>query len=264
MNVADQAPRREDFGQRFVTIQMKAFEYLYLSCEPGLPALYRRTRKMLQHLAKAQQTQVRILDIGGRKSHYTIGLPARVTITDLPRSNSLQHTLNLGINDAIISQVQKRRSNVEQVVIDDMTRSALASASFHCAVAIEVLEHVEDDVAFIREVRRVLDANGVFLMTTPNGDFVQNTNPDHKRHYRRSELETLLRSAFESVDVQYAIPDTKYYWMSLKSWSLREPLNTAAAVMGGMINSFEDRRPRPPGANGAGMRELIAVARKLK
>lgn len=241
---------------------MKAFEYFYLTLEPGLPAMYGRVRRMLKQVAKNGREQSRLLDIGGRKSHYTIGVPARVTITDLPRASALQKALRLGINNGMIRQIQSRRSNVDQVVLDDMTRSSLSSGSFDCAVAIEVLEHVEDDAAFIREVRRILNTGGVFVMTTPNGDFVQNNNPDHKRHYRRCELESLLKSAFDSVEVEYAIPDTKFYRMSLQSWSLRHPLDTAAAIGGAMINSIEDRRARPP-ANGAGMQELIAVARKL-
>lgn len=241
---------------------MKAFEYFYLALEPGLPAMYGRVRRMLKQVAKNGHEHVRLLDIGGRKSHYTIGVPARVTITDLPRASALQQTLHLGINDGIIRQIQSRRSNVEDVVFDDMTHSSLSSGSFDCAVAIEVLEHVEDDAAFIREVRRVLDSGGVFVMTTPNGDFVQNNNPDHKRHYRRCELESLLKSTFDSVDVAYAIPDTKFYRMSLRSWSLRHPLATAAAIWGAVMNAIEDRRARPA-ANGAGMQELLAVARKL-
>jgi len=240
---------------------MKAFEYFYLTLEPGLPAMYGRVRRMLKQVARNGREQIRLLDIGGRKSHYTIGVPARVTITDLPRASALQEALHLGINNGMIRQIESRRSNVERVLLDDMTHSSLPSGSFDCAVAIEVLEHVENDAAFIREVERVLGAGGVFVMTTPNGDFVENNNPDHKRHYRRWELESLLKDAFDSVQVEYAIPDTKFYRMSLHSWSLRHPLDTAAAICGGMINSMEDRRARTA-AKAAGMRELIAVARK--
>jgi ubiquinone/menaquinone biosynthesis C-methylase UbiE len=236
---------------------MKPFEFLYLCCEPGLPIMYARIRRILKGIVGAGPSGMRILDIGGRKSHYTIGVPARITISDLPRSNAVQHRLNLGISEQMMSQLQERRSNVEQIIFDDMTASSLPTAAFHCAVAIEVLEHVENDAAFLREVRRVLTPNGVFVMTTPNGDFVANRNP--KRHYRRCELIALLSREFKSVDVQYGIPDSRSYRMSLKSWSFRQPLDTMAAAVGGIINSLEERRAQRLGTR-AGMRELIAIA----
>jgi SAM-dependent methyltransferase len=240
---------------------MKPFEIIYALCEPGLPVLYNRVRKTLRSIAKSSPTKPRILDIGGRKSHYTIGIPASITVTDLPRTSAIQHQLHLGIDEQMVDRIRLQRSNIEQVLIDDMTRSSLGSDSFDCAVAVEVLEHVEDDATFVREVRRVLKSNGTFLMTTPNGDFVKNTNPDHKRHYRRDELEVLLRQEFRSVDVRYAIPGTKYYNMALRSWSLKRPLGTLMTYLAGMINSLEDRFARPA-TDGAGMQELIAVARK--
>lgn len=222
--------------------------------------MYGHIRKMLTQFVKANAGEAGILDIGGRKSHYTIGVPAAITITDLLRVTETQRNLHLGVNQSMVIEIQRRRSNVNQVLIDDMTRSALGSGTFDCAVAVEVLEHVDEDQAFVREVRRVLRPGGMFVMTTPNGDFVKNTNPDHKRHYRRSELQALLEREFDSVEVRYAIPASKYYGMALRSWSLRKPVSTFMAYIGGMINAVEDRRTVPP-RDGSGMQELIAVAR---
>lgn len=240
---------------------MKAFEFAYLCCEPGLPVIYKRIRKMLKDIARNRSAPMRILDVGGRKSHYTIGVPASITITDLPRCHAIQDRLNLGFTNGIISQLQQRRSNVERVVIDDMTRSSLSTATFDCAVAVEVLEHVESDQQFVREVSRVLKPGGVFVMTTPNGEWVTNRNPDHKRHYRREQLRELLNREFDSVEVQYAIPSGKYYSMALHSWSIRRPLRTMKAMIGSFVNAIEDGRVRAR-ADGRGMQLLVAVARR--
>lgn len=240
---------------------MKPFERLYLVLEPGLPVLYRRVRKTLLAIASQRPAPIDIIDIGGRKSHYTVGVPARVTVTDVERQTGVQHSLHLGINAEITAQIQKRRSNIARVVLDDMTQSGLESRAFDCAVAVEVLEHVDQDRAFVREVCRVLKPDGVFVMTTPNGDYVKNTNPDHKRHYRRAELEELLRREFHLVDVRYAIPGGKFYTMALESWSVRRPWKTARAMAAAMMNAFEDRRAQHTG-NGNGMQELVAIARK--
>ena len=133
--------------------------------------------------------------MGGRKSHYTIGRNADVTVTDLPRVTDVQRQLNLGVTDGMQMELRRRRSNVVAFLYEDMTKSALRDASFDLVLAVEVLEHVHEDDRFVREACRVLRPGGAFIMSTPNGDFVANHNPDHVRHYRRAQLDTLLEAA---------------------------------------------------------------------
>jgi SAM-dependent methyltransferase len=142
-----------------------------------------------------------------------------------------------------------------------MTCSSLPSNSFDSVVAVEVLEHVEEDALFVREVHRVLKPGGVFLMTTPNGDFVTVPHRDHKRHYRREQLDALLSSVFEEVEVEYAIQDGKFRKFGLKSWSVRRPVRTGLSMIGNFVNSIQSSREvlkHQP----LGTRHLIATARK--
>ena len=84
---------------------------------------------------------------------------------------------------------------------------------------------------------------GVFLMTTPNGDYQQNTNPDHKRHYKRSELQALLASVFAGVQVEYAIAGGRARRYGLRSWGVRKPLQTALSIVSNAVNALESRNP---------------------
>ena len=240
---------------------MKFFELAYLGLEPLLPPLHRFVRAELKALARQNGRRPRILDVGGRKSHYTIGLPASIYISDIPRRSSVQEQLHLGFNLDIVRQVKKRRSNLSQVLFDDMTQSSLQNGAFDCLVAVEVLEHVEKDGDFVREVQRVLRPGGTFLMTTPNGDCVANTNPDHKRHYTRLQLETLLRTCFDDVRVEYAIRGGTFRSWGLKSWSPKKPLQTLLSMVGNVVNSVESSGESIRNqANGT--RHLMAWARK--
>lgn len=216
---------------------MKLYETGRLLLEPLLPPLYKQVRRRLSELIRSFPGKPQILDVGGRKSPYTIGLPCAVTLIDLPRESELQHKLNLGIDDQIIAQIQNRRSNVEKVIFGDMTCSGLPSESFDLIVAVEVLEHVEKDQQFVSEVCRVLKTGGVFLMTTPNGDWLKNTNPDHKRHYRKQQLSGLLERYFDRVSVDYAIVGGYYRKIGLKSWSLHHPWQTALSMYGNALNA---------------------------
>jgi SAM-dependent methyltransferase len=187
-------------------------------------------------------------------------VPAEVTISDLPRESAIQKQLHLGIDDPIRAQTLARRSNVRRVLYDDMTRSALADASFDLVVAVEVLEHVEEDAAFVRHAHRLLKPGGVFLMTTPNGDFVPNTNPDHKRHYTRRQLLERVGAFFPEVRVTYAIRAGRWRNLGLKSWSPRHPVRTALSMTGNVVNTWQSSRVGPEEATGT--RHLVAEARK--
>lgn len=226
-----------------------------------MPPLHKKVGRRLAKLSKSNPEQVDILDVGGRKSHYTIGVPARITITDLPRETDIQKSLNLGISAEIIEQGYVRRSNVNRILFDDMTRSALPDNSFDYVVAVEVLEHVEEDEQFVKEVSRVLKPGGIFLMTTPNGDFVKNTNPDHKRHYAKGQLASLLEACFSTVEVEYAIKGGTFRTLGLRSWSIKHPVQTALSMISNVINTIESARESLKD-QAQGTRHLIATARK--
>ena len=240
---------------------MKPFELTYLLLTPVITPLQRVVRRRLTKLVKELPRRPRILDVGGRKSHYTIGVPGDITISDLPRVSKVQKALHLGINDDIMKVTLARRSNVQTVVYDDMTRSELADASFDCVVSVEVLEHVEEDGAFVRNVARVLKPGGFFFMTTPNGESVQHNNPDHKRHYTREQLRAVLTPHFHRVEIEYAILGGRYRGWGLKSWTPRQPINTLKSMVGNFINYRQSAREEVK-AKALGTRHLIALARK--
>ena len=79
----------------FNPMPVTLYEMIRLAAEPFLPVLYARSRSDLKRLVASRPQPVTLLDVGGRKSPYTIGLPAQVTITELPRESALQERLNL-------------------------------------------------------------------------------------------------------------------------------------------------------------------------
>ncbi|MGH9842992.1 MAG: class I SAM-dependent methyltransferase [Blastocatellia bacterium] len=240
---------------------MTRFEFTYLCAAPFLPPLYSQVRRSLIAHAQTVSPKAEILDAGGRKSHYTIAVPGNVTILDLPRESELQHHLNLGIPADQTDDIARRRSNIRQIVLGDMTDAPFPDASFDVVVSVEVLEHVEADDRFVAHAHRVLRPGGLFLMTTPNGDFCRNTNPDHKRHYTREQLRGLLARHFGDVEVNYAIRGGTFHGWGLKSWSARKPKQTMLSVVGNLINSVQSA-PAAVKEQAIGTFHLIGVARK--
>ena len=76
-----------------------------------------------------------------------------------------------------------------------------ADESFDCVISFQVIEHIEQDAAFVREVHRVLRPGGKFIVTTPNAPMSLTRNPWHVREYRAEELRALLQGPFAQVEM---------------------------------------------------------------
>ncbi len=191
-----------------------------------------------------------VLDIGGRKSHYTAGVNCDVTIIDLPRASEVQQSLRLGLNGTVIAQMSRRRGNIAAIVLGDMTKAPFAEGVFDGVVAVEVIEHVPDDSAFVAQACRVLRPGGWFVLTTPNGESVPLKNVDHVRHYRRVELEEKLAEQFQEVDVWYAVKRDRLHRFSMRSWVRPKGVGGVLAapfvMLGVLVSNIRDVLFRPP------------------
>src|SRR5207253_2036635 len=81
-------------------------------------------------------------------------------------------------------------------------------ASFDLVTALDVVEHLDDDVAGLKEMRRVLKPNGRTLLFVPAFMFLWGVQDDishHRRRYRIPELREVVKSAgFEIERTTYA------------------------------------------------------------
>jgi SAM-dependent methyltransferase len=238
---------------------MTRFEVLYSCVRRFDHPLYQRVFRLLSDLEERANSRLRVLDVGGRRSNYTIGLKSRVWISDIPPAGELQVSLDLGATEETRRGVIGRRSNIEEYVIDDMTRTRLPEHFFDVVVAVEVLEHVTEDEAFVRSVVRRLKAGGAFIMTTPNGDFLRVPYPDHKRHYRRKHLLDLLLRHFPTANVEYAVNAGTLMQIGVHRPSLQTPLRSLLSPPALFLAS----RLESLGVGGQGpegKRHLVAVA----
>jgi len=78
------------------------------------------------------------------------------------------------------------------------TRLPLADGSVDVVTVLDVLEHLEDDVTAVAEIRRVLAPGGVCLATVPAFQALWSTHDDalgHQRRYRREGFVRLFEEA---------------------------------------------------------------------
>ena len=80
------------------------------------------------------------------------------------------------------------------------------AGSFDLVTSFQVLEHVPDATAFLRELARVLRPGGIVILATPNAATrlypgMTPWNRFHVHEYRADELAALLRTVFAGVQV---------------------------------------------------------------
>jgi O-antigen biosynthesis protein len=79
----------------------------------------------------------------------------------------------------------------------------LDNAAFDIVVSFETLEHLRDQIGFMREVRRVLRPTGCFIVSTPDRIVYsaagENFNEFHLLELSKTEFEALLRSNFSKI-----------------------------------------------------------------
>ena len=98
--------------------------------------------------------------------------------------------------------------------------SAFPDNSFDRVVSFQVIEHIEDDRLFLKEIYRVLKPGGRALLTTPNRPKSLSRNPWHVREYTAPELTALAKTIFAHVEMKGITGNEKvmqYYERNRKS-----------------------------------------------
>jgi len=75
--------------------------------------------------------------------------------------------LTLGMDFSLDALAFARTRGAARVLSGDSMALPIASESVDCVIALDNLEHVEDDEKALREIRRVLRPGGAFLLTVP-------------------------------------------------------------------------------------------------
>jgi ubiquinone/menaquinone biosynthesis C-methylase UbiE len=119
------------------------------------------------------QTSYRVLDVGCGTGGLLAYLANRAPI------------LPTGIDLFAGTLPYCRRRGIDSVSVADAIALPFHSATFDFVVAQDVVEHLEDDHAALREIHRVCAANAIVLILVPAFDFLWSDRDVQLNHYRR-------------------------------------------------------------------------------
>ena len=88
-----------------------------------------------------------------------------------------------------------RARGVGEVIAGSVLELPFADASFDLIVSLDVIEHLEDDLAALREFRRTIAPGGALLITVPAYQWLWSGHDEINYHHRRYTRRTLQRVA---------------------------------------------------------------------
>ena len=97
----------------------------------------------------------------------------------------------------------------DKLFVASCYETGLDNASLDYVTAAEIIEHLEDVEAFLKEVARILRPGGVFVCTTPNREANENgdkRDPHHVKEFNPGELAEALGACFGHVRLYGAYP----------------------------------------------------------
>ena len=120
----------------------------------------------------------------------------------------------------VIDSLQKTFPNGRFISMNLPPLTSLADNMYDFVVSFQVIEHIENDALYLKEIHRVLKPGGTALITTPNRKMSLSRNPWHIREYLPDELSALARKFFPSVEMKGITGNEKvlrYYEENKKS-----------------------------------------------
>lgn len=122
-------------------------------------------------------------------------------------ATSARQVVGFDLELSALRHACRRTEGRANVVAGLAERLALPERSAGIVVAMDVLEHLDDDVVALREMHRVLAPQGIVLVTVPAYQWLWSTHDDwaaHRRRYRSGQLTRVLTAAgFEIVRCTY-------------------------------------------------------------
>lgn len=198
------------------------------------------------------------------------------------------YLIGLDLGADRLAQTRAALGNRVELVRGSALELPFADGSIDKAVSSEVLEHLPDDVAAVRELHRVLKPGGTLAVTVPSARYPFGWDPvnwvlehttgrhiggertfsgiwyGHRRLYDRSGLTTLLQSAGFSIEASRGLTHVVPPFTHLIMYGLLKPLLISGRLPSALagVGNRHAKPTRPSGPIAVAARALNAIDRR--
>jgi SAM-dependent methyltransferase len=109
-----------------------------------------------------------------------------------------RHGTVTGVELSHTSVQLARERGAGEVVEGSVLEMPFAEGTFDLAASLDVIEHLEDDIAALRELRRVVKPGGSLLVTVPAYQWLWSGHDEVNHHHRRYRRRSLQRAGEQS------------------------------------------------------------------
>ena len=172
--------------------------------------------------------------------------------------------VGLELDAEIISKAQRNVGHLPDMTLTrgNMYHLPFPDDFFDGVMLSEILEHVDDDVRGLREVRRVLKPGGVVAITVPNADYPFLWDPinktletffdkpirrgplagiwaNHERLYTMEQLRESVQAAGLEIEAERAFTHYSFPFIHNIVYGLGKPLLESGLMPGGLANAAD-------------------------
>ncbi len=116
--------------------------------------------------------------------------------------------------------INARSRGVESVVCSTVEQIEFKTQTLPAIGLFDVLEHIEDDVSFLAQLKTLLQAGGYLYLTVPAYGFLWSQEDVYAQHFRRYTLTSLCRK-LESAGFKIAYKSYIFGFLPLPIWVFR-------------------------------------------
>lgn len=140
-----------------------------------------------------------VVDIGGGNGFTT----------NYIRTHRRGYTVAL-IEPSYSGCIHGRSRGITNVVCDTTNSSNIKDESISQCMALDVMEHIEDDTSFLKSIFCKMQKNGVFICTVPALNSLWSSEDDVAGHYKRYKKREVIKIAREAgFDVLFS---SYFFW----------------------------------------------------
>jgi 2-polyprenyl-3-methyl-5-hydroxy-6-metoxy-1,4-benzoquinol methylase len=194
---------------------------------PPAATRVRMVGESIEKVLETRSTPIRILDVGCGNGWILAEIEKRF-------GNQVK-LFGIEPSDCGAANASKRVPSAN--VVSGTLATVTYPEQFDLVVTSEVIEHVEDQRSFAREIAAVLKHDGVLVLTTPNGAFLEGYFEDNPEFTPQpienwltiNELKNLFSEQFKARSIRTFTPDHFYNQHPVLSFARK----TVQAIPGG-------------------------------